>query len=830
MEQFRIRAGQVDLERRQVSRGEDTVILSTIETELLRWMVDRADAVVDRDTLLVEVWGFPKPVMTRAVDNTMMRLRRKIEIDPAEPDHLVTIRGRGYSFVPLPADSEAHTSPRPDHLTLRATPRGFFGRQAELAELDRATAAHRWVTVLGAGGIGKTSLVRAWSRQRPHLLWCDLSATADEGDVRRAVAATIGAEAPSAQAIHTQLARHRGVLVLDNVEQVADAVAASVLGWLDQAPELVVVLTSRERLRTAAEHVLELRPLDQASAVALFRHRATAAGARLDPNDDEFIGDIVARLDRLPLAVELAAARARILPLRRLRDALSDALTTLRSTRRDLPARHQTVEACIDESWQALDASARRLLMTLSLLVDGFDLDLLDGVVNLGPQGPWVLDTLADLHDRSLIVARDGFDGDARLRTLEVVRQFSARQLAAFPEAELIEDTVLDWFTGRSTAWRAGIHTALPQASIEAMTRERQNLVALARRNATRRPQASAQIAYNLGWHLLNRVPDPEMLALGVEAADRAGHARLRVANRLLLGRQLEWSGRAAEAEALHEQALSLARREDPEQVAIACFHLASHESRRADVERAIRTSQEGLDAAAKFDKPIVGAMLCQRLGSVYTAGGRHREARPIFQRALAAYEDLGQDTAVPYARLSLGRNAVCLDDLPTGREEVRAALTQATALSLSRFSAVCRLELAWILLFDDDQDELRAQLDAFDSVVAKFGDPALRAGRDLLGAIRAMSQGHRPEPDAVRAARDSFATEQAHLWAGLADTLLHLLDGSAQPPDRGDPESQALARWARCLTQTQPEPPTNEPPAWMYQVGLTLHRGMKPD
>lgn len=819
--QFRVRAGEVDLERREVRRGDEVLVLSTIEAELLGWLLPRAGQVATRDELLVEVWGFPKPVVTRAVDNTVMRLRRKIELDPADPDHLRTLRGVGYVFSPLAVDAPASSEPVRASGLPAATARGpFFGRHRELDALATAAGRGRCVTLLGPGGVGKTRLVMQWAASLPAATVCGLAAARSASDVRQALASSLGLERSEPDPIRDAIRTLDRPLILDNAEQVADAVATLAADWLATCADLVLVITSRERLRIGVEHVIEVPPLASSAAIALFHHHAHAvASVDTDPAP-ELVGAIVERVDRLPLAVELAAARTRILSPAQLLDALGDTRRVLRSDRRDLPPRHRSMHEVVSSSWEALDPAGRAVLAQMSVLVDGFDLDTLEGVVDLGPDGPWPLDVVAGLRDRSLLQATEGFQGDARFHMLEVVRQFADAERRRLPAVTSAEDRVIDWFVARSGRWRAGIHQARPQAAIRAMARERRNLIALARHSLDRRPKASAQLVYNLGWHLLNQVPDPDTLELGVRAAEAAGDARLSIANALLFGRILEWTGRGDRALEVHQQALARARAEDPEQIPIACFHVTSHLGRRGDVDEAVTLCEEGLAAAEVHDKPIVAAMLAHRHGNVLSNGGRFVEARDPLERALDAYTILGQDAAVPYAELSLARNDAVLGDLEGARTRAEKVVARAEALSVTRLIGLARLDLGWILLASGRTEEAIPHIEGVAELITGLGDAGESARLTSARAACALARGEAFDTATLAAAAHALAADTTlgpHL---MACALIHAHGGDFPIPSASHPDVAVVRAWAAWFASAEETLPASpEQPSWCDRV-----------
>jgi len=213
------------------------------------------------------------------------------------------------------------------------------------------------------------------------------------------------------------------LLVLDNCEHVVDAVAALVAFLLVTARDLLVVTTSRAPLNIAAERVVLLGQLDAADGVALFVRRARAARPTAEL-DHDVVSEVVTRLDGLPLAIELAAARIRAMSLEELRARLADRFALLRGKDRSAPARHQTLTAVIAWSWDLLSAEEQRALAWLARFHDGFGSSAAESML-----GPGAQDLVESLVDQSLLAVVES-GGVVRYRMLETVREFGMLQLA----------------------------------------------------------------------------------------------------------------------------------------------------------------------------------------------------------------------------------------------------------------------------------------------------------------------------------------------------------------------------------------------------------------
>ncbi|MFH8369943.1 BTAD domain-containing putative transcriptional regulator [Streptomyces sp. NPDC018031] len=326
----------------------------------------------------------------------------------------------------------------------------LVGRAEEVRRVRELLAAARLVTLTGPGGVGKTRLaLEAAARhagELPDGAWLvELASARTTAEVYEAVAAVLGvrdepgapARSPSGQ-LADALAGREMLLVLDNCEHVVEPVAELSARLLRAAPALRVLATSQEPLAVAGERLWTVAPLslpgpgadrpEQSDAVRLFVNRATAAapGFRLGPGDAEAVATICRRLDGIPLALEMAAARVRVMPVADLAARLDDRFRVLTATLRAAPTRQRTLRATIDWSWSLLGEPERIVLRRLSVGADGWTLEAAEAVCAGGRvDRDDVLDLLGRLVDRSLVVQHDG-----RYRLLESVAAYGAERLA----------------------------------------------------------------------------------------------------------------------------------------------------------------------------------------------------------------------------------------------------------------------------------------------------------------------------------------------------------------------------------------------------------------
>ncbi len=311
----------------------------------------------------------------------------------------------------------------------------LVGRQEELAQAVSFLQTRRLLTLTGSGGVGKTRLAiviaHAVLQDYPDgVLFVDLAPVRDPARVLERIGAVTGGGDRPAQVIGNR----RMLLVLDNFEQVIGA-AGDVASLLDHCPSMKLVITSRAPLRIRGEQRLEVPPLTDADAVGLFEQRAERAlgSAALTP---PLVDDIVGRLDGLPLAIELAAARLGVLAPQVLRDRLSDRLSILGAGMRDSPDRHRTLRETIAWSYELLTPAAQGAFRRLSTLAGGFDLAAATAVAACD------IDVFAELVEQSLVHQV----GD-RYAMLETIREFASEALESDPDATATRDRHLTHFT-----------------------------------------------------------------------------------------------------------------------------------------------------------------------------------------------------------------------------------------------------------------------------------------------------------------------------------------------------------------------------------------------
>lgn len=367
----------------------------------------------------------------------------------------------------------------------------FVGRDAELAELRTVLEADRLVTLTGAGGSGKTRLaVHAAAdvadRHPDGVRWVELAPVSSPDAVPYAVARTFGfveeEDRPPTQTLCEQLAASDALVVLDNAEHVLEPRAQLTQALLGAAPKLRILVTSREPLGVPGELTWRVPSLNDAAATRLFSERASRVrpGFQAEGSEGAAVAQICRRLDGLPLAIELAAARVRMMPPARIAAALDDRFRLLTGGSRTVLPHQQTLETSVAWSHDLLDDSERALLRRLSVFAGGFTLDAAEHVCTGDVVDRYaVLDLLTHLVDKSLVQA-DVDDPEGRYRLLETIRFFAGARLAESGESDRIRERHRDFFLALAERAEPELVKADGLAWLDRLQRDWDNLSAAA--------------------------------------------------------------------------------------------------------------------------------------------------------------------------------------------------------------------------------------------------------------------------------------------------------------------------------------------------------------
>ena len=490
---------------------------------------------------------------------------------------------------------------------------------ARLRDLDV-----RLLTLTGTGGTGKTRLALAVAAEMLHDVrdgvWLvDLALVHDTALVIRSIAQALGVKEqphePLLTTLKASLHEQTALVVLDNFEQVVGA-APDVASLLDAAPALKLLVTSRTALRVYGEYQYQVPPLNVSEAESLFRQRAQAAYAAFVPSEEDAaaIAEICARLDGLPLAIELAAARVRLLPPTALLGRLSRGLNLLSSSVQNVPERQQTLRRTIDWSYDLLDASDQTLFRRVAVFEGGCTLDAADAVC-AEPH----LDGLASLVDKSLLERRDGIGGEPRFAMLETIREYALELLEQCGDAERMRDAHARYFVELAD-----------QAEPE-LTGPRQ-AEWFARLDAERENMRAA-----LAWTL------------------RSGPTQ--AGGRLAVAIWRFWDARAelADGERWLDRALAAGGDVEPATRARLLNIAGMFARRRSEVERATAFLEEGL-ALRRADGHVPGiASALVNLGNIAFDLAQYERAASLYQESLELYRGVNDQNGTAIALNNMG-------------------------------------------------------------------------------------------------------------------------------------------------------------------------------
>jgi non-specific serine/threonine protein kinase len=576
----------------------------------------------------------------------------------------------------------------------------LIGREDELREIAARLGAHRVVTLSGTGGVGKTRLALAAgaqlrSRYPDGVGFVELASVADGALLAQTVASALGlaeeASRPPREILAAALADRQALLILDNCEHLVGPCAELVETLLRACPPLRVLATSRERLDIAGESIVLVPPLAlpderaaaagevaRSEAVRLFVERARLGAPDFALTDENAaaVGELCRRLDGLPLAIELAAARVRLMPVQQILARLTDRFQLLTGGGRTTMPRQRTLRGALDWSHDLLSPPERTLFRRLSVFAGGFTLEAVEGVcAGSGVDGSQVLDLLAQLVDRSLVVVdrADPTAPVARYRLLETIWEYAREQAIAAGE--------VPWLRGRHRAWFLALaeeatrrsEGAAQVASLDRLEAEYDNLqAALGWRD---REAASDESRLRLGaalwrfWEVRGRIREGRDWLEGIlaEGGDGAPAARARALNGAgNLARDLGDYGRAAER---HAEALRLRRAlGDAAGVASSLNNLGAVAHDRARYREAAAYFAEALPLWREAgDGEGLGVSL-NNLGRTRRFQGDHEPAVALAHEALAVFRSLGHAWGIARVLNSLANAAHYQGDVEEAR------------------------------------------------------------------------------------------------------------------------------------------------------------------
>jgi predicted ATPase/DNA-binding winged helix-turn-helix (wHTH) protein len=788
--------------------------LSGRALDILITLIERAGEIVDKRDIMARVW----PGVT--VDENSLRfhvaaLRKALGDGQAGARYVTTLPGRGYCFVASVTRldisrqqaTETPVHERPGKLPARLT--RMIGRASSVREISKQLNAERFVTIVGPGGIGKTTVAVSLA----HLLaeefegavyFFDLGALNDPRLVLGEVASTFGIMVRSDDPTPSLIAflqQKRMLLVFDSCEHVIATVAILAERIFQEACQIYVLATSRETLRVEGEHIHQLLPLESPPdepgltsaeilgfpAVQLFVERVVASGCCLELNDTDaaIVGEICRRLDGIALAIELAAGRVGAHGIRETAMLLNHRFRLLRDGRRTALLRHQTLSATLDWSYHLLSERERIVLRRLSIFVGSFTLEGARLVASSGDiDEDEIVTAVASLVAKSLL-AVDGSDTTAWLRLLDTTRAYAIEKLAACGEVDqmaqrhaifylqILEraNAIADGSSEGKAYCTGAIHLGNIRSALEWAFSERGD-------NAVGTALAAASIGLFLEMSLLtecHRWTEKAILtqnesikgsrremelqsALGLSLMfTRGNNEQVRRA----LARGLEIAEEVAD---LHNQLQLLGR--------LHIFH-----ERTGDFRSALLFAKRGQVVAENLADPVGLAEACSALGISYHLEGNNVGARSLLEAASAQLPISKRINTFHFgfdyrnrARIALART-LWLEGYPD-KAVMIANETVQEADAFNHPVTLC-IALIWavsVFVWTGDLDNAESHVDRFRALADRHSLGPYQAGARGLAGELLVKRGN--AESGVRLLRDSLETLRAFRYELLTTTL----------------------------------------------------------
>jgi predicted ATPase/class 3 adenylate cyclase len=695
--------------------------------------------------------------------------------DIEHPEHLqdIVIEGLSVDFPP-PRTLDA----RPNNLPAQLT--SFVGREEQIAQVRALLGTTRVLTLTGAGGTGKTRLAlqvaaEILTEYADGAFFVDLSSVTDPTLVPSALAQALGVPEVAGRtmldAITDHLRDKELLLVMDNFEQVAEA-APLIEDLLTAAAKLKVIVTSRIVLSVRGEQEYAVPPLEppdparlpdlptlrQIEAVLLFTQRALAANPefRVTEKNAPAVAEITARLDGLPLAIELAATRTKVLTPEQILPRLQNRLSILTSGKRTLPQRQRTLRDAIAWSYDMLDESERRLFEKLSVFAGGWTLESAEAVCDPAGLGLDILEGLTSLVDKSLVRRVDPAEGSVRFSMLETIREFGLEQLAAGSDIDVVVRRHAEYFLDLAVEAEAHL-TADDQGEwLDQCDREHANIRAALRRGIDEGEAERAQEAAGALWRFWQQRGHlaeggrwfEEILAMPSGQERTAARAKAMIG----AGGIAWWQQDRESAGVFYQEALVIEREVgDPARIAEALYNLAFVVA-GDDLESAARMLQESLDLFRHVGDERGVAQVLGMLVMRNAQAGKWDPVIVSLEEVVAIWRRMGD-------RLHLAFNLVWLA-FAYGRadrpEDARSAALESLELFREADNAtgigIALTDLSFLATWEGRHQDAIKLAGASESLRERVGGPPGAIGGLLEGDPAAEARANLPEDAAQRA------------------------------------------------------------------------------
>jgi predicted ATPase len=727
---YRFGTFKLDTDVYELRSGREVVPAEPKVLEVLDYLVAQRHRVVSKQELVELIWK-EQFVSDSAVSRAIREIRRYLGDSAAKSKWIKTVYGRGFRFVGEVVETlqeKADPSPKigTDPLPISLTP--LIGREQELEAVCALLAGARLLTLTGIGGVGKTRLaLEVARRSSKHFpagaALIPLAEIAESERVAGAIALALkcgdAAGSSVVEAIRQSIGEREMLLILDNFEQVW-AAADVVSGLLGDCPNLKILVTSRSVLQVDGEQEYPLEPLalppkgasehalQSAPSVALFLDRARAVRPDFRPEgrDLDYLAEVCRRLDGLPLAIELAAARIKILSPQELWQRLVESLDLLSSPSVGRPQRHQTLQLALDWSHELLDESERTLLRRLAVFGGGFSLSAVESTCGLSSAS--IVDLLTALVDKSLVSRLPMVAEESRLGLLETTRSFAWARLEASGEAAELQRAHADWILNLVRRGEKQLVGGDQEIWLQRLDAEHGNVmaaIAWARSGGDLERGMATGAAFARYW--------------SARGFYREGRSELE--SLVTCSRDIKVAP-TVKADALMASGM-------------LCLLLCDFSA-----------ATESLDEALKILRPLGDqerlAQALNHLGWVVAQGHELERAESISREALTLHRELGNARGISVALNNLGWLAMYKGDAEGSEEFFREALTERRAAGDERGTAFALANLAMVRVRLTEQwEEVDDWLNEAQGLVERLGDRPLggwvSCARGALAACR---------------------------------------------------------------------------------------------
>ena len=748
-----------DSDTRELLRGGNRVTLSPKAFQLLEVLIENRPKALSKSVLHDRLWG-DTFVVEANLSNLVGEIRHALGEDSRAPRFVRTVHRFGYAFqgVERNAEQSSVTSLPLDRSSQNNLPQQltrFIGRQREIAAVRSLVSQSRLTTLCGAGGIGKTRLAieaarHSWDEYADGVCLVEFASISDPQLIPQTVASVLGLREERGRSLTEAVAGYfksrNLLLVLDNCEHVIGACAQLADALLRNCPNLRILATSRESLAISGETLFRVPPLslpdsatqlDAASlgkleAVELFveRVRAVKAAFVLNESNSGLVAKVCIHLEGIPLAIELAASRMKILSIEQIASRLGDRLKLLRGGSRTSLPRHQTLLAAIDWSYNLLSETEKTLFRRLSVFSGGWTLETAENVcVGESVNRDNLLELLSGLIDKSLVLL-DERDGQQRYRFMMTLLEYAQEQLLHSQEAAAMHRAHARFFNalvleGESRSMSASENTWLDRIKLEY-----DNIRSVLNWTSKEEPEAGLRLATALlrFWHLNGYWEEgrrwlADMLERQPAATD--GIVRAKAINRLAWIAVLQGDGAAAQN--LATQALSVARESGGDgEAAFALNTMAIIAGEQCDFPAARALLDQSLGIRREMGDQALTASTLNNLGILSFRQGEFGVARTFYEESLANFREVGDRHGIAMTLLNQADLASRIGDPSGAQQKIQEALALAKELEDHSVIPVAMNSLGKVLLSEGKD------LDAYQLI------------NETLGVFRDLGDKHR--------------------------------------------------------------------------------------